>query len=236
VLVSCSNRNCNRPITLEARWTEVIRQPLGEPERDKCSDHGSWHRDKEQEVAAVLVAKGGIAPAAWQLYIYTHTRLTALYPGLPGWACTRKVKSIWILLKQETVSGSGISWTVCKSADNQLAPHRSVFTGRIPFRTPNQQCQSTEGKYNVKNIDCGHFNAAAHTWVSVLQLAKRSSVQFVCCNEAFSLLHLQCMYHDPTTTGNRSCPLVVRGLQFSGNTHPVALKVPNGLVAPSWVN
>ena len=46
----------------------------------------------------------------------THTRLTALCPGLPGWAGTRKVKPIWILLKQETVSGSGISWAICKSA------------------------------------------------------------------------------------------------------------------------
>jgi len=32
-----------------------------------------------------------------------HTRLTALFPGLPGWAGTRKVKPIWILLKQETM-------------------------------------------------------------------------------------------------------------------------------------
>ena len=46
----------------------------------------------------------------------THTRLTALCPGLPGSAGTRKVKPIWILLKQETVSGSGISWAICKSA------------------------------------------------------------------------------------------------------------------------
>ena len=37
------------------------------------------------------------------------TRLTALFPGLPGWAGTRMVKPIWILLKQETVSGSSIS-------------------------------------------------------------------------------------------------------------------------------
>ena len=29
------------------------------------------------------------------------------FSGLPGWAGTRKVKPIWILLKQETVSGSG---------------------------------------------------------------------------------------------------------------------------------
>ena len=86
-------------------------------------------------------------------HTHTHTRLTALCPGLPGWAGTRKAKPIWILLKQETVSGSGISWAVCKSApaprSRQIttpAPHRSVFTGRMPFLPPNQQCQSTEGK------------------------------------------------------------------------------------------
>jgi len=60
------------------------------------------------------------------------TRLTALCPGLPGWAGTRKAKPIWILLKQETVSGSGISWAICKSAPRSRqittpAPHRSVF-------------------------------------------------------------------------------------------------------------
>ena len=59
----------------------------------------------------------------------THTRLTALFPELP---CTRKVKPIWILLTQETVSGSGISWAVCKSAprSRQIATpalHHSVF-------------------------------------------------------------------------------------------------------------
>jgi len=37
------------------------------------------------------------------------TRLMALCLGLPGWASTRKVKPIWILLEQETVSGIGIS-------------------------------------------------------------------------------------------------------------------------------
>jgi len=61
-----------------------------------------------------------------------ETRLTALCSGLLEWAGTRKVKPIWILLKQETVSGSGISWTVCKSAPRSRqitmpAPHCSVF-------------------------------------------------------------------------------------------------------------
>ena len=62
----------------------------------------------------------------------THTRLTALFPGLPGSAGTKKVKPTWILLKHETVIGSGISWAVCKSAPRSRqittpATHRSVF-------------------------------------------------------------------------------------------------------------
>ena len=47
---------------------------------------------------------------------HTHTRLMAVCPRVSGWAGTRKVKPTWILLKQETVSGSGISWAICKSA------------------------------------------------------------------------------------------------------------------------
>jgi len=88
----------------------------------------------------------------------THTRLTALFPGLPSWAGTRKVKPIWILLKQEIVSGSGISWAICKSArrSRQIttpAPHHSVFfTNRMPFLQPNQQRQSTEGKNGRKYV------------------------------------------------------------------------------------
>ena len=63
---------------------------------------------------------------------HTHTRLTALFPGLPRWAGTRKVKPIWILLKLETVSGSGISWAKCNCAPRSRqitmpAPHHSVF-------------------------------------------------------------------------------------------------------------
>ena len=87
---------------------------------------------------------------------HTHTRLTALCPGLPGWAGTRKVKPIWILLKQETVSGSGISWAICKSAPRcrQIttpAHHTLFFTGRMPFLSPNQQHQSTEGTQHPCN-------------------------------------------------------------------------------------
>jgi len=71
---------------------------------------------------------------AQHIYIqpHTHTHLMALCPGLPGWAGTRKVNPVWILLKQVTVSGSGITWAICKSAPRSRqitmpAPHHSVF-------------------------------------------------------------------------------------------------------------
>jgi len=64
-------------------------------------------------------------------HTHTHVRLMALFLKLPRWASTRKVKPIWILLKQETVSSSGISWDICKSAPRSRqittpAPHHSV--------------------------------------------------------------------------------------------------------------
>ena len=63
---------------------------------------------------------------------HTHTLSTAFCLGLPRWAGTRKVKPICILLKQESVSGSGISWAICKSEPRSKqittpAIHRSVF-------------------------------------------------------------------------------------------------------------
>ena len=84
----------------------------------------------------------------------THARLTALFPGLSRWAGTRKVKPIWILLKQETVSGSGISWAICKSAPHSRqitmpAPHHSVFYR--PDSLP--AAQPTASKHWRQNFD-----------------------------------------------------------------------------------
>jgi len=51
-------------------------------------------------------------------------------------------KTGYQLGEQETMSGSGISWTICKSAPRPKqitmpAPHHSVFTGPMPFLPPN---------------------------------------------------------------------------------------------------
>ena len=82
----------------------------------------------------------------------------ALCPGLPGSASTRKVKPIWILLKQETVSGSGISRAVCKSAPRTRqmtmpAPHYSVFyrPDALPAAQPTVSKQWRQScKYTIK--------------------------------------------------------------------------------------
>ena len=88
-------------------------------------------------------------------HTHTHTCLTTLSPALPGCAGARKVKPIWILLKQETVSGSGISWAVCKSAPRSRqittpATHQSVFYGPDAFPaaqpTASKHCHSLEIK------------------------------------------------------------------------------------------
>jgi len=69
--------------------------------------------------------------------MHTHTHTHPFNNNGPFSRTTRmsryqKGKPIWILLKQQTVSGSGISWAICKSGpcSNQTttpAPHHSVF-------------------------------------------------------------------------------------------------------------
>ena len=86
------------------------------------------------------------------LLLLHDTRLTALFLGLPGWAGTRKVNPIWILLKQETVSGSGISWAICKSATRSRqitmpAPHHSSFLqARCPSCHPTNSVKALKAK------------------------------------------------------------------------------------------
>ena len=63
---------------------------------------------------------------------------TYIYPfngplsGTTGVSRYHKGKTIWILLKQEALSGSGIVWAICKPAPRSRqitmpAPHHSVF-------------------------------------------------------------------------------------------------------------
>jgi len=77
-----------------------------------------------------------------------HNRFTALFPGPPGgpvpeenfWTlwCKGRLTEADTLTIRLGATPSGLS-----SAHLHHPP--IFFTGRMPFLTPNQQCQSTEG-------------------------------------------------------------------------------------------
>ena len=72
-----------------------------------------------------------------------NNRLTALYPGLPTWAGNRKVKPIWTLLKQETVSGSGIS----------TSPHTDNHASTLPLSFVQVRCPSCHPTNSIKALN-----------------------------------------------------------------------------------
>ena len=86
-------------------------------------------------------------------YHYCYTRLTASIPGNLVIQYQNGEASLDLNeARDDGVSGcSGIRWTICKHSaphSRQITtrtPHHSVFTGRVLFLMPNQQCQSTEG-------------------------------------------------------------------------------------------
>jgi len=87
-------------------------------------------------------------------YVHTYTCLTALFPRLSRCAGTRKVEPIWILLEQQTVSGSGISWAICKSTRRCIqittpTPHHSVF-----LQTGCPSCCQTKASKHRRYISC----------------------------------------------------------------------------------
>ena len=144
------------------------------------------------QVPASAGVRAGISPVGWQVTLCDpiwhvssrsgvatlrtaiHLLLTYLltcthpfngpFPGLPRWASTRKVKlPIRISLKQETTSGSGISWAICKSASRSRqitmpVPHHIVFyrPDALPAAQPTASKHWTQhvNKNNVKYILC----------------------------------------------------------------------------------
>jgi len=102
----------------------------------------------------------------------------AFFPGQPGFAGTRKVNHSGFYWSMRWPGGSGISWTICKSFApcsrnlTTTVPHYSVFTGRMPFLPPNQQCQSTEGLWRHSNSSF-KFSVFCHCLHCQSQCCKR---------------------------------------------------------------
>jgi len=109
--------------------------------------------------------------------IHTHSHTHPFNDPLSGTTRVsryQKEKPIWVLLKQETVSGSGISWAICKSAprSRQITtpePHHSVLAGRMPFLPPNQQHQSTESNSIISIMQLPPYLADCRTNVVLLR-------------------------------------------------------------------
>jgi len=103
----------------------------------------------------------------WQiLVICTHTHLTALFPGLSRWADTRKVEPIWILLKLETMSDSGISWAICKSA-----PCSRQTTTLAPLCFLHAGCPSCWPTNSVKALKANSSDHSSYMHVSEMSVA-----------------------------------------------------------------
>ena len=102
---------------------------------------------------------GTTGVSRYQKHTHTHPFNGPLSGTTRVGPCQKGKNYLDFLLKQETVSGSGISWVICKSApcSRQItmpAPHHSsFFTGRMPFLLPNQQRQSTV----CVRIFCGFY-------------------------------------------------------------------------------
>ena len=104
------------------------------------------------------------------MHTHTHTHtFNGPFSGTTHVSRYQKGKLIWILLKQETVSGSGISWAICKSATRSRqttmpVPHHSQFLGaRWPSCCPTDSFKALKAKntiscnYKMEFDYCAHF-------------------------------------------------------------------------------
>ena len=92
---------------------------------------------------------------------HAHIRLTDLCPGQPGWAGTRKVKLVWILLKQETVA-SAVHMQVCTwlQTDNHAStPPLSFLQAGCPSCHPTNSVKALK---TIQTIYC-HYRFKKQT-------------------------------------------------------------------------
>ena len=84
----------------EWQWHQLGHMPV-------CT---SLQTDNHASTPSLSFCRPDVVPATQptaskHTHTQSHTRLTALFLGLPGWAGTRKLKPIWILLKHQSTEG-----------------------------------------------------------------------------------------------------------------------------------
>jgi len=78
----------------------------------------------------------------------THIRFTALFLGPPRWAGARRELLDFIVqgkINRRRHTDHPAGHHSIRTNQCQPPPSAHIFTGRMPFLPPNQQCQSTEG-------------------------------------------------------------------------------------------
>jgi len=94
--------------------------------------------------------------------IHTHTHPFNGLLSRTTWAGTRKVKPICIFLKQETESGSGISWAICKSASRSRQITTPAPTGTTQFLQAGcPSCCPTNRVKALKDESCLEWTTTA---------------------------------------------------------------------------
>jgi len=131
-----------------------------------------------------------------RMHARMHTHFMALWT-VWDYPCEPVPEQIWILLKQETVSGSGISWAICKSAPCSRkiimpAPIHSVFTG--------PSCHPTNSIKALKAEISSMIPMHIYGGTQVLSISQNHPLPSHC-----KASHLHCVpkevYH-PTTNNN----------------------------------
>jgi len=89
----------------------------------------------------------------------------AIIPGGPGLAGTR-ISPFWILLelivmKVVVVATGAVRYAKLQRNRHHQQTNTQLFTGWMPFLSPNQQCQSTEGNTNTVIFNTYHKSITA---------------------------------------------------------------------------
>jgi len=90
-----------------------------------------WSDNQKHTASSSVFGRGIKRDSVCTVLVLTHTHpFNGPFSGTTRVSRYQKGKKIWILLKQETVSGSSISWAISASRSRQVttpASHHSVF-------------------------------------------------------------------------------------------------------------
>ena len=172
-----------------------------------------------------------MSPLQTHTHTHIHTRLMALFPGLPGWAGTRKVKPIWILLKQETVSGSG----------KTPASHHSVFYRPDALRGAQATAskhwrQVTISEFSLKHdfllaFHCSHVHLLYWFWHTASYYRQEISAT---ADRPCKILHQSNSCHINYKLRNKTRKIEV--MELEGHSWPTCSKQPRRMNIVGVVN